>query len=69
MQLEEVKSKLIEIQNSTFESKLLNLIFDFYQQQDAIKNALTELQDKLNATIIEVNALLAEKEEKVKEKE
>lgn len=31
MQLEEVKSKLIEIQNSTFESKLLNLIFDFYQ--------------------------------------
>lgn len=64
MQLEQLKSTLNDIQNSTPEIKILNLLFNFYQQQDAIKTALFELQEKLNATIIEVNALLAEKEEK-----
>ena len=58
MQLEEVKKMLADLQNSTFESRILNILFNFYQEQNSIKDALVQLQNKLNDTIIEVNALL-----------
>lgn len=65
MQLEEIQNTLSDIQSSTFEHKILNLLFNFYQEQESIKKALMEIQDRLNDTIIEVNAML----EKAKEEE
>ena len=58
MQLEEIQNTLNDIQNSTFEYKILNLLFNFYKEQESIKKALMEIQDRLNDTIIEVNAML-----------
>ena len=40
MQLEEVKKMLADLQNSTFESRILNILFNFYQEQNSIKDAL-----------------------------
>lgn len=64
MQLEEVKTMLTDLQNSTFEGRVLNILFSFYQEQNSIKEALVELQNRLNDTIIEVNALLTKEEQK-----
>lgn len=64
MQLEEVKTMLTDLQNSTFEGRILNILFNFYQEQNSIKEALVELQNRLNDTIIEVNALLIKEEQK-----
>ena len=63
MQLEEIQNTLTDIQNSTFEHKILDLIYKLYQEQDSIKDALAEMQNRLNDTIIEVNAMLEEKED------
>ena len=63
MQLEEIQNTLTDIQNSTFEHKILDLIYKLCQEQNSIKDALAEMQNRLNDTIIEVNAILEEKED------
>ena len=55
MQLEEVQNMLVEIQNSTFQTKILNIIMGIYQDINALKEAITNLQNKLNEVIIDTN--------------
>lgn len=68
MNIEEVQKILQDIQNSTFETKILSLILNLYQEQNKIKEVLNEYQGKINDIIIEVNALIEQEKEK-KEKE
>ena len=55
MQLEEIQNMLVEIQNSTFQTKILNVIMGIYQDINALKEAITNLQNKLNEVIIDTN--------------
>lgn len=55
MQLEEIQNMLVEIQNSTFQTKILNIIMGIYQDINALKEAITNLQNKLNEVIIDTN--------------
>lgn len=55
MQLEEVEKLLNDIQNSTFQNKILNVIMSIYKDINVLREMGMGLQNKLNEIIIEVN--------------
>lgn len=70
--LEQMRNYLIDIQNSTFQVKVLNLLYSLFEEVDSFKNHLVELEKKVNE-IVEIvnifNAVPGEQEEKKGEKE
>lgn len=45
----------MDIQNQTFENKVLNLILSLYEGQDNFEKELINLQNKLNEIIEQIN--------------
>ncbi len=67
--LEQMRNYLIDIQNSTFQVKTLNLIYSLFEEVDSFKNHLVELEKKVNEIVGVVNifnAIPEEQEQKEK---
>ena len=65
--LEQMRNYLIDIQNSTFQVKILNLIYSLFEEVDSFKNHLVELEKKVNEIVGVVNifnAIPGEQEQK-----
>lgn len=55
MQLDEFEKLLINIQNNTFQTKILQAVFTLAKEVNEIKNAVFTIQNKVNDIITEVN--------------
>lgn len=53
--LQLIQQYLMDIQNQTFENKVLNLILNLFEGQDNFEKELTTLQNKLNEIIEQIN--------------
>lgn len=65
MTLDEFEKLLVEIQNNTFQAKVLQAVYTLAKHVTVLGDAITEVQNKLNQIIIEMNEL----KEKQKERE
>lgn len=65
MTLDEFEKLLVEIQNNTFQAKILQAVYTLAKHVTTLGDAIVEVQNKLNQLITEMNEL----KEKQKEKE
>ena len=56
MTIEEMRDHLTQIQNESFQTKVLNSILTCYAEIKAQENALVEMQKKINEIIIILSA-------------
>lgn len=57
MNLDEFEKSLVQIQNNSYENKVLQSIYSLAKVIVSIEDALSKAQNKMNEMIIEINAL------------
>lgn len=63
MTIEEMRDHLTQIQNESFQTKVLNSILTCYAEIKAQENALVEMQKKINEIISILNAKMTNVQE------
>ena len=63
MTIEEMRDHLTQIQNESFQTKVLNSILTCYAEIKAQENALVEMQKKINEIIIILSAEMTNAQE------